>query len=141
MICGYCGSENQQHAEHCEFCVAPLNMKRPKMREYVYLEQCELSFGELSLFHTYDLLILLRLAREERTKSYNLMRSVQKGAELVEIDSEILAFAESDYRGYTARVRVIEGILIDRMGYKPKRIDDKLLESLRRKIEREKTNL
>jgi hypothetical protein len=32
-------------------------------------------------------------------------------------------------------MKVIEGILIDRMGYKSKRVDDKLLESLRKKVE------
>lgn len=47
-------------------------------------------------------------------------------------------FAESEYRRYMSHMRVIEGILIDRMGYKPKRIDDKLLISLQAKIEREK---
>ncbi|MCM3126115.1 MULTISPECIES: hypothetical protein [unclassified Mesobacillus] len=54
---------------------------------------------------------------------------------MIEIDSDTLVFAESEYRRYTARMRVIEGILIDRMGYKPKRVDDKLLVSLQGKIE------
>lgn len=34
---------------------------------------------------------------------------------------------EDNYRRFTAYVYLIEGILIDRIGYKPKRIDDKLL--------------
>ena len=140
MICSYCGSDNNQYAEICEFCDASLKKKRPKMKEFVYLDQAELPFGQLSTFHTYDLLVLLRLVREERTKSYNLMRSIQKAPEEVIVDSDTRSFAEGEYRGYTDRMKVIEGILIDRMGYKPKRIDDKLLESLRRKIEREKTN-
>jgi hypothetical protein len=135
MICSYCGSENEQYAETCGFCAAPLKKQRPKMRQYVYLDQCELPFDQLSIFHTYDLLILLRLVREERTKCYHLMRTVQKGSNLIEMDSDTLAFSESEYRRYTARMKVIEGILIDRMGYKPKRIDDKLLESLKAKIE------
>lgn len=63
------------------------------------------------------------------------MRGVQKGVELIEIDSDTLAFAESEYRRYTARMRVVEGILIDRMGYKPKRVDEKLLVSLQGKIQ------
>lgn len=63
------------------------------------------------------------------------MRSVQKGSKLIEIDSDTLAFGESEYRRYTARMRVLEGLLIDRMGYKPKRVDNKLLERLRGKIE------
>lgn len=141
MICSYCGLESNESIEDCEFCGAPLKKQRPQMREFIYLDQCELPFKELSLFHTYDLLILLRLVREERSKSYNLMRSVQKAPEEVLVDLETLSFAESEYRRYTARMKVIEGILMDRMGYKPKRVDDKLLSSLKAKIEREKANV
>lgn len=43
-----------------------------------------------------------------------------------------ISFAES-YRRYTACMKVIEGILIDRMGYKPKKVDDKLLEAFEKK--------
>jgi len=135
MICSYCGQENSEHMDLCSFCVAPLKKERPYLREHLFLDQCELSFSELSLFHTYDLLILLRLVREERSTCYRLMRSVQKAPEGVVVDSDTLDFAESEYRRYTARMRVIEGILIDRMGYKPKRVDDKLLASLKSKIE------
>ncbi|WP_286181139.1 hypothetical protein [Bacillus sp. ISL-37] len=107
---------------------------RPQLRDSVYLKQCELPFKELILFHTYDLLILLRLVREERTITYKLMRSVQKAPEGIVVDSDTLAFAEQEYRRYTARMRVLEGILIDRMGYKPERVDDKLLERLQAKL-------
>lgn len=137
MICSYCGTENQNDIENCSFCNAELKQQRPKLRDYVYLELVERPFQELCLFHTYDLLLLLRLVREERSKSYNLMRSVQKGSELIEIDSDTLTFAESEYRRYTARMKLIEGILIDRMGYKPKRVDDKLLIRLKEKIDKE----
>lgn len=135
MICSYCGSDNGNYVEKCGFCAAPLKKQRPKMREFVYLNQCELPFGDLVNFHTYDLLVLLRLVRDERSKSYNLMRTIQKAPEEVMVDSDTLAFAEGEYRVYTVRMKVIEGILIDRMGYKPKRVDDKLLESLRKKVE------
>jgi len=135
MICSYCGSENEKVMQLCYFCQAPLDKKRPKLKDFIYLDQCEFSFSELEVFHTYDLLILLRLVREERSNCYHLMRTVQKGSELIEIDSDTLTFAESEYRRYTARMRVIEGILIDRMGYKPKRVDDKLLASLKVKLE------
>lgn len=135
MMCSYCEYSNSDTAETCDFCEAPLKMQRPELKEFIYLDQAHLPFRELCLFHTYDLLILLRLVREERTKSYNLMRSVQKGSELIKVDSETLTFAEEQYRLYTARMKLIEGILIDRMGYKPKRIDNKLLESLWAKIQ------
>ncbi|MGD6969361.1 hypothetical protein ACQCVP_23540 [Rossellomorea vietnamensis] len=140
MICSYCQTENESLREECEFCGAPLRKLRPQLKDFIHLDQCELPFSELILFHTYDLLILVRLVREERTNCYNLMRTVQKGAKTIEVDSETLAFAESEYRRYTGRLRVLEGILIDRMGYKPKRIDDKLLKSLKLKVERWKGN-
>ncbi len=135
MICSYCNQANEEIEEYCSFCKAPLSIIRPKLKDYIDLNHAELPFSELSLFHTYDLLVLLRLVREERTKSYNLMRTLQKAPEDVFIDSDTLAFAESEYKCYTARMKLIEGILIDRMGYKPKRVDDKLLESLRVKVE------
>lgn len=136
MNCPYCNSQNDLNTENCGFCDAPLKKKRPQLNEYLYVDQAELPFGQLSLFHTHDLLILLRMVREERTKCYHLMRTVQKAPEDVVVDSDTLVFAESEYRRYTARMKVIEGILIDRMGYKPKRVDDKLLTSLKAKIDR-----
>jgi len=38
------------------------------------------------------------------------------------------------YRDLTARKNFIEQLLIDRMGYYPKRIDNKLLEALHSKL-------
>lgn len=136
MICSYCESSNSNYADLCDFCKAPLKKQRPHLNEYLHLDQCELPFGELSLFHTYDLLILLRMVRDERTKCYKLMRTVQKAPDGIVIDSDTVSFAESEYRRYTGRMKVIEGILIDRMGYKPKRVDDKLLMALKAKMER-----
>jgi hypothetical protein len=133
--CSYCDSENKSIDQACSVCGAPLHTKRPQLKEYVSLQDTALSFQELQSFHTYDLLILLRLVREERSKSYNLMRSVQKAPEEAEIDKSVIEFGESEYRLYTARMKLIEGLLIDRMGYKPKRVDDKLLAALKHRIE------
>ena len=141
MICSYCGQENSQYAETCSFCEAPLKAKRPKLDGFMYLDLCERPFQILASFHTYDLLVLLRLVREKRTSCYHLMRTVQKAPDGVIILDEVKSFGEREYRLYTARMKVIEGILIDRMGYKPKRVDDKLLISLKEKIEREKKNV
>ena len=136
MICSYCGTENK--TKTCSFCGADLMAKRPKLRGYVSLEQCELPMPELATFHTYDLLMLLKLVREDRTKIYKYMQVLKKGPEEVYVDSDTISFAESEYRRLTARQKVIEGILIDRMGYKPKRVDDKLLMALKKKIEGDK---
>ena len=135
MKCLYCESENNYTEEACSVCGAPLHIKRPQLKEYVSLQDSALSFQELKVFHTYDLLVLLRLVREERSKSYNLMRTVQKAPEGVDIDKSVIEFGESEYRLYTARMKLIEGLLVDRMGYKPKRVDDKLLAALKHRID------
>lgn len=131
--CSYCETENEQ-VENCIFCDAPLNKARPVKKEFVYLDQCEWSFHQLAAFHVFDLLLLLRFVREERTKCYQIMRGVQKLSDNIEVEKDSIEFAEKQYRHYTKRMRVIEGILIDRMGYKPKRVDDKLLGALEMKI-------
>ncbi|WEZ10381.1 hypothetical protein P5663_20935 (plasmid) [Priestia flexa] len=135
MKCLYCDSENNSIDQACSVCGAPLYTKRPQLKEYVSLEDSALSFQELQRFHTYDLLVLLRLVREERSKSYNLMRAVQKAPEGAEIDKSVIEFGESEYRLYTARMKFVEGLLVDRMGYKPKRVDDKLLAALQHRME------
>lgn len=134
MICSYCQTENQQNVENCTFCNAPISVKRPKQKDFLAADLAEKPFEELIQFHTYDLLVLLRLVREERSTAYKLMRMVQKAPEGVPIDSDTLSFAEGDYRRWTGRMKTIEGILIDRMGYKPNRVDDKLLAALQAKI-------
>jgi len=136
MKCSYCEAENSAYAESCDFCKAPLKVDRPSLDRAVVEEDFEKPFPILVTYHTYHLLLLLRRVRDERSRMYKLMRRVQKAPEGVEVDSDTLAFAEQEYRAYTARMRVIEGILIDRMGYKPKRVDDKLLASLQAKIEK-----
>ncbi|KAB2486517.1 hypothetical protein F8155_26775 [Priestia endophytica] len=133
MICCYCGTENQC-VEICSFCEAPLDPIRPKRKNFVYLEQCEQSFSQLKLFHTYDLLVLLRLVRKERSDAFNQMRLIKKGAQEAQLDQETISFSEEQYLYYTKRAKVLEGILIDRMGYKPKTINDKLLLSIDQKI-------
>ncbi|MCM3541310.1 hypothetical protein [Priestia endophytica] len=50
------------------------------------------------------------------------------------MDQEMISFAEEQYLYYTKRAKVLEGILIDRMGYKPKTINDKLLLSIDQKV-------
>ncbi|WP_026678542.1 hypothetical protein [Fictibacillus gelatini] len=133
MICSYCRSDNKGNVQ-CDFCGAPLRQIRPKVKNMVTLDMCELPFGQLITFHTYDLLLLLRLVRQERTNAYDLMRTVQKAPEDILIDKDTLTFAEEQYRLYTKRMKVIEGILIDRMGYKPKRVDNQLLAKLKSRL-------
>ncbi len=54
------------------------------------LEGIEKPFNELSCFHTYDLLVLLRLVRKERTKAYDLMLTLKKAVKSPQIDQAML---------------------------------------------------
>ena len=135
MICSYCGTEGTE--ENCSFCKASLNIQRPKLKEFVVLKDVDKPFNELACFHTYDLLVLLRLVRKERTKAYDLMLTLKKAGKSPQIDQAMVNYSEEQYGLYTKRMKVIEGILIDRMGYKPQRIDDKLLAKLAERLRKQ----
>src|SRR5699024_764107 len=139
MICTYCQIEQEQK-KICSFCGADLTQNRPQKKQTLSQEEAYQSQPELSKYHTYDLLLLLSHLREERSIAYKTMQSVRKAPQEAKIDSETYTYDELNqtgqefYREATARKNVIEQILIDRMGYYPKRIDKKLLEALNQKI-------
>lgn len=141
--CSYCQTENRKNVENCTFCNAPLFINRPIQKKLLTIEHAQKKFQDLVEYHTYDLLILLRLVRAERSTSYDVMISIKRLLEKAPEGSQedpktlgLVQHAETDYKLYTSRMKLVEGILIDRMGYKPKRVDDKLLEALQAKIQR-----
>jgi hypothetical protein len=98
------------------------------MKQFISVADAEKSVKELVNYHTYDLLVCLRLAREERTKAYDLLKTFNKaidqgGAEFVESAAE----QGKIYEYWTKRCWVLENILMDRMGYFPERITDDML--------------
>ncbi len=105
MICNYCGTEELE--DSCSFCGANLNIKRPKLKEFVVLEDVEKPFNELSCFHTYDLLVLLRIVRKERAKVYDLMLTLKKVGKSPQIDQAMVSYSEDQYGLYTKRMKVI----------------------------------
>lgn len=135
MICSYCQTEQKQK-KICSFCGADLTKDRPKIKQNLSEDEAYQSQPILATYHTYDLLIMLQYLRKQRTYNYKLMQTVRKAPESVSVPSETISFAEEQYREDTARMKVIEGILIDRLGYKPKRIDNNLLGALQTKINR-----
>ena len=105
MICSYCGTEGLE--ESCSFCGATLNIKRPKLKEFLVLEDVEKPFNELACFHTYDLLVLLRLVRKERTKAYDLMLTLKKGGKSPQIEQAMVNYSENLYESYTKRMKLV----------------------------------
>lgn len=136
MICSYCKTETLNH-EICDFCKADLTQPRPKINDFLDELDALRTQPELAKMHTYDLMRILAHLRAFRTDWYRIMQLVRKKAPReAKIDSETIDYAIDEYKRVTAQKNVIEQILIDRMGYFPKRIDDKLLLALKSKIER-----
>jgi len=94
LICSYCGTEGIE--ENCSFCGASLTIQRPRLKEFVILEDVKKPFNELACFHTYDLLVLLRLVRKERTKAYDLMLTLRKASKSTQIDQAMITVRRSN---------------------------------------------
>lgn len=126
MQCSYCKTENENNEIRCTFCEADLTKQRPVLKPFISFDSFK-TYKELSDFHTYDLLKLLKEVRKQRSESFNLLRMALKLSNNIEVPPDFKNLTEDDYRHFTAYMNLIEEILIDRIGYKPKRIDDKLL--------------
>lgn len=136
MICSYCKTENPKNTTICNFCEADLTRKRPKLNPFLDDSAANLKQPELEKLHTYDLLLILRHLRAERTSMYKTMQSVRKAPDEAKKDNyeELNEYGQKLYRELTARQNVVQELLIDRMGYYPKRVDDKLLHALNQRI-------
>lgn len=78
MNCSYCQTENYQNVHKCTFCNAPLTVNRPIQKSFLAVDHAQKPFQELIEYHTYDLLVLLRLVRAERSTAYDMMISIQR---------------------------------------------------------------
>lgn len=135
MICSYCKTETL-NTETCDFCKADLTRKRPKINNSLDELDALRTQPELLKLHTYDLMRILSHIRAERSNWYKNMQLVRKAPREAHIGSETIDYAIDEYKRLNAQKNVIEQIIIDRMGYFPQRVDDKLLGALKYKIER-----
>lgn len=135
--CPYCATEIFNNS--CCFCCyegqPQQNGKRnvqKTMKSIVFIDHAIKGVSELIQYHTYDLLVCLRLIRAERSQVFDTLRGVNKMFDAI-TENEALHFKEvqddagSMYEYWTRKAWVIENILMDRMGYFPDRIDDKML--------------
>lgn len=127
MKCQYCKTENAENQTRCTFCEADLLSARPVIREIDITDVLK-TVQEKRQYHTFNLLEMLQIARKERSDAYNMLRIVLKAGNEVEVDKDLKNSVEEQYRLFTAHVNVLQELLIDRIGYYPKRIDEKLLE-------------
>lgn len=133
-LCSYCKIENKASEIRCTFCEADLTSSRPKIKRFVDVSDAYQPYPVLISYHTFDLLQLLRLVRRNRSDAYNSLRITLKASNEMEVPEEFKNASEDEYKRSTAYMNIIEQILIDRIGYKPHRIDDKLLKAWEIKI-------
>src|SRR5699024_8601257 len=97
-----------------------------------------------SKYHTYELLLLLSYLRKQRSTAYKTMQSVRKAPHEVKTSrndyEELNEYGQEFYREATARKNILEQIVLDRIGYYPKRVNNQLLDALESKIERNGTS-
>src|SRR5699024_1390203 len=125
MQCTYC-KVKQENKKICYYCEAELTQERHKKKQTLTQKESNQTQTKLSKYHTYDLLLLLRYLREQRSTAYKTMQSVRKAPNEVKTSrndyDELNEYGQEFYREATARKNIIEQILIDRMGYYPKRV-------------------
>lgn len=144
MKCSYCKTEISSSEIQCPICKTDILELVADMPQIKNIEISDLfkSLNDKKNFHTYNLLQLLRIARKERSDAYNLVKTIRKaseGSETILLDNSIAEGkkrVERNYEEMTAYVKQIETILTQRLGYYPKRIDDKLLQRYLDKISR-----
>ncbi len=134
QTCTYCKTENKDSETRCTFCEADLTISRPKTKRFVEVSDAYQPYPVLTSYHTFDLLQVLRLIRRNRTDAYNSLRITLKASNEMEVPEELKKSAEEEYKRSTAYMNIIEEILIDRVGYKPRRVDNKLLQIWEQKI-------
>lgn len=74
MICTYCETESDDN-KICTFCKADLIVSRPQINKNISEHHAYNNQPTLATYHTYDLLILLKYLRAERSKQYHIMQT------------------------------------------------------------------
>ncbi|PDZ43732.1 hypothetical protein [Bacillus wiedmannii] len=147
VSCAYCGTEvkidtNSIGEETCTFCGAKMRSSHSgllqlcqneqrfefyKMQQNVFLEQVNESVEVLKQLHTFDLYLLLKEVREARSQTFTGLRVLNKA---LDQDAQFKDTADevgNDYEYYTRKAWVIENILLERQGYFPEKITEKIL--------------
>lgn len=136
--CPYCGNEveapmmkgDKCYCNFCESFVVCAEGGKRKSRyqiRHIGIECMYMNLADLLELHTYDLLLSLRTAREERRSYYGNMSTIKKAAAQSEKFKEPAIDAGSEYERITGKTRQIENILLERMGYIPTQVTERLL--------------
>ena len=86
------------------------------------------STKDLLLYHSFDLLLLLRFCRQERRDTYQLMQAIGQVKKQSKEFAEAYKEAYSQYDYWTKKARIAESLVKERIGFVPKAVSNELLD-------------
>lgn len=148
--CPYCASEliKEEKLYYCDFCfmkgITPAEdgerKSRYRSKFSIDHEDVNKTTPELMLYHTFDLLRLLKFLRDERRAYYhNIMTFRKAGLETAEF-KEIEKETGDQYERLTKKCWIVENLLKDRVGYIPSKVTDQLLATVEMRMEEERNH-
>lgn len=157
-VCPFCASElkvnNRGLAPKCDFCGADLRDKQRgclrlvseegerftfhKMKPNVFEEHAKQSVEVLKTYHTFDLYIVLKEVRDARQLAYNAFQIFKEAAKDAPEFRESAAEQQAELNEWTKRMYVIENILLERQGFFPAKVTDKVLQYMWEQIKESK---
>ncbi|MGG1571567.1 hypothetical protein [Fictibacillus sp. NRS-1165] len=151
--CPYCGSEVVRKKRDayslgvwtCQLCVMKVNpvedgarSNKFEIKQMISEDDCRLPLSELMTYHTFDLLLVLRILRQQRRENFDLMRTIKKADSPEYREGEQIA--ANEYELITRRMWAVENLLLERVGYIPEVISEKYLEKYLERMSEDKNH-
>lgn len=138
--CSYCDILLGPDSEHGMYSKDGIRMSHLKRANMITEDDAKLSLTQMKQLHTLDLLLVLKIAREQRAVVYNLMRVFNRATEQAEDNSSYGQHQENEkekwgdmanntgkeYEYWTRRCWMIENLLFERLGYFPEKVNEEL---------------
>ncbi|MEH7217469.1 hypothetical protein ACWKTS_32150 [Bacillus toyonensis] len=138
-VCEFCGGHmREQQTGMLQICRNGERFEFTKMQQNIFLEHINQSVGELKQYHTYDLYLLLKEVREARSQTYYGLQLLNKASKTEKKLQVTVNETGGEYEYYTRKAWVIENILLERQGFFPEKITDRVLQYMEEQIQKSK---
>lgn len=112
------------------------DLNRIEVQDKIFLNEIDFSSNSLDKMENYDLLYLLNFLRKRCTVEENI--SIEKKLNIKQFFQRKKTIkSRAQHSCYRHKIKIIEGIIEERMGFIPKKIDDEFLAKIHRMINRE----
>jgi hypothetical protein len=131
MNCRYCNTYIDINlCGTCSFCkhnFTECTIGPKKIKRYVDENDAVQPIEVLRKYHTYDLIVCLKIMRKKKSDSYS---SLVQANQDTDSTKHVIKEKKELYRFWKKRTWIIENLLIEIQGYFPERITDKYLNEL-----------